>query len=90
MMIQALPMLAAILATGGTPAPNSPAAKALFQLHQPVATCDSGFDDKGFVIRMPKTPAYDAKGLLRLIRANGAATQADSPKSCVIKAIAPR
>jgi hypothetical protein len=78
-MIQTLPMLAAILASAG--APNaSPSAKALYQLHQRAPACDSGFDDQGFVIRVPKTPAYDARGLLRLIRTDGAG-------SCVIKAI---
>jgi hypothetical protein len=86
-MIQTLPMLAATLAMAGAPAPNSPTAKALFQLRQPVAACDSGFDDQGFVIRMPKTPAYDARGLLRLVRADGGSIQADGAKSCVIKAI---
>lgn len=80
-MIQTLPMLAATLAIAGAPNPTaSPTAKALYQLHQRLPACDSGFDDQGFVIRVPKTPAYDARGLLRLIRADGAA-------SCVIKAV---
>jgi hypothetical protein len=87
-MVQTLPMLAAILATAGAPNANAdPSAKALYQLHQRPPACDSGFDDQGFVIRVPKTPAYDARGLLRLIRADGASAAAGAPGSCVIKAI---
>ncbi len=90
-MIQTLPLLAATLALAGAPNPSGPAAKALFQLHEHAQACDSGFDDKGFVILVPKTPAYDARGLLRLIRADGASIQSGGAGQaaglpCVIKA----
>jgi hypothetical protein len=62
----------------------------VYELGRIEPTCISDFGDKGFVVQMPKTPAYGSNRLLRLIKTPGAGQMkpltGDNRRVCIVKA----
>jgi hypothetical protein len=86
-MLQALPMIAATLALAGPS--HSVQMTSVYRVHSVPAACHAGAFDQGFVIMVPKTPAYGPNGLLRLIGgADASAARPNGERSlgCVVQA----